>query len=54
MQRVDSTIEVSIDSILQWAIKFEKLLSIQSKSKSNSKLDGMENDGKFCCIFYYC
>ena len=44
--RVDSSIQLSFEIIVDWATKFEKVLKIQDKSKSVMSLDEVESDGK--------
>ena len=44
--RVDSSIQLSFEIVVDWATKFEKVLKIQEKSKSVMSLDEVESNGK--------
>ena len=45
IRQIDSDIAINFDCILEWVVKFEKLLNIQSKSQYQSQLDVLDNDG---------
>lgn len=46
IRRVDSSVQMNIDTIVDWATKFEKVLRIQNKGKGDVHLDEVESDGK--------
>ena len=43
---MDSSVQIDLDTIVDWATKFEKVLRIQNKGKSEKHLDEVESDGK--------